>query len=154
MAQLGVLVDAPLRFQAAVHPLDVLLGDEGDLLVAQLRFDVAFDVLAVTGESTGAHRSLLVLRQPTVQPLAQRHAAVLGQLHITVALDVLVELVQQRLLGLGVDMAEQRLAVFLVADDDAALPAAILPPAHHAVPGRSTLCHQSPSSLPKHSTMI
>ena len=41
MPHLGMLVDAPLRFQAAVHPLDVLLGDEGDLLVAQLRLDVS-----------------------------------------------------------------------------------------------------------------
>ena len=35
----------------------------------------------------------------------QRHAAVLGQLHIAVALDVLVELVQQCLLRLGVDLS-------------------------------------------------
>ena len=41
-------------------------------------------------EGTGAHRTRLVLREPAVQPLAQRHAAVLGQLHIPVALDVLV----------------------------------------------------------------
>lgn len=34
MPHLGMLVDAPLRFQAAIHPLDVLLGEEGDLLVA------------------------------------------------------------------------------------------------------------------------
>ena len=42
MPHLGMLVDAPLCFQAAVHPLDVLLRDEGDLLVAQLRLDVAY----------------------------------------------------------------------------------------------------------------
>ena len=87
---LGMLVDASLRFQAAVHPLDVLLRDEGDLLVAQLRLDVVFDVAAVAYERTGPHRTRLVLREPAIQPLAQRHAAVLGQLHITVALDVLV----------------------------------------------------------------
>ena len=53
MPHLGVLVDAPLRFQAAVHPLDVLLGEEGDLLVAQLRLDVVFDVAAVALEVPG-----------------------------------------------------------------------------------------------------
>ena len=138
VAQLGRLVDAPVRFQAAVHPLDVLLGDEGDLFIAQLRLDVAVDVVAVTGEGTGAYRTRLVLREPAVQPFAQGHAAVLGQLHVAVALDVLMELVQQRLLGLGVDVAEQRFAVFLVADDDAALPAAIVPPTYHAVTGWSS----------------
>ena len=141
MPHLGMLVDAPLRFQAAVHPLDVLLGEEGDLLVAQLRLDVVFDVAAVALEGTGAHRTRLVLREPAVQPLAQRHAAVLGQLHIPVALDVLVQLVQQGLLRLGIHMTEQRLAVFPVADDDATLPASVLSPAHHAVTGRSSFCH-------------
>ena len=141
MIHLGMLADAPLRFQAAVHSLDVLPGDKGDLFIAQLWFDVVFDIAAIAFERTGPHRARLVLREPAVQPLAQRHAAVLGQLHITVALDVLVELVQQRLLRLGVDMAEQRLSVFLVADDDAALPASVLPLAHHAVAGRSSFCH-------------
>ena len=141
MPHLGMFVDAPLRFQAAVHPLDVLLGEEGDLLVAQLRLDVVFDVAAVALEGTGPHRTRLVLREPAVQPLAQRHAAVLGQLHIAVALDVLVQLVQQGLLRLGIHMTEQRLAVFPVADDDAALPASVLPLSHHAVTGRSSFCH-------------
>lgn len=103
MPHLGMLVDAPLRFQAAVHPLDVLLGEEGDLLVAQLRLDVVFDVATVALEGTGPHRTRLVLREPAIQPLAQRHPAVLGQLHIAVALDVLVQLVQQGLLRLGID---------------------------------------------------
>lgn len=40
MALLGMLVDAPARFHAA-HPLDVMPQHEGDLLVVQLRFDVA-----------------------------------------------------------------------------------------------------------------
>ena len=141
MPHLGMLVDAPLRFQAAVHPLDVLLGEEGDLLVAQLRLDVVFDVAAVALEGTGPHRTRLVLREPTIQPLTQRHAAVLGQLHIPVALDVLVQLVQQCLLRLGIHMTEQRLAVFFVADDDAALPASVLPLSYHAVAGRSSFCH-------------
>ena len=141
MPHLGMLVDAPLRFQAAVHPLDILLGDEGDLLVAQLRLDIVFDVAAVALERTGPHCARLVFCEPAIQPLAQGHPAVLGQLHITVALDVLVELVQQCLLRLGVDMTEQRLAVFPVADDDATLPASVITPSHHAVAGRSSFCH-------------
>ena len=94
MPHLGVLADAPLCFQATVHTLDVLLRDEGDLLVAQLRLNVVFDVAAIAFERAGTHRARLVLREPAIQPCAQRHATVLGQLHIAVALDVLVELVQ------------------------------------------------------------
>ena len=141
MPHLGMLVDAPLRFQTAVHSLDVLLRDKGDLFIAQLWFDVVFDIAAIAFERTGPHRACLILREPAIQPLAQRHAAVLGQLHITVALDVLVELVQQCLLRLGVDMTEQRLAVFPVADDDAAFPSSVFSLAHHAVAGRSSFYH-------------
>ena len=93
MIHLGMLVDAPLRFQTAVHSLDVLLRDEGDLFIAQLWFDVVFDIAAIAFERTGPHRACLILCEPAIQPLAQRHATVLGQFHITVALDVLVELV-------------------------------------------------------------
>ena len=141
MIHLGMLVDAPLRFQAAVHPLNVLLREEGDLLVAQLRLDVVFDVAAVALEGTGPHRTRLVLREPAIQPLAQRHPAVLGQLHIAVALDVLVQLIQQSFLGLGIHMTEQRLAVFPVPNDDAAFPSSIVTLSHHAVTGRSSFCH-------------
>ena len=122
MPHLGMLMDAPLRFQTAEHSLDVLLRD---LFIAQLWFDVVFDIAAIAFERTGPHRARLVLCEPAIQPLAQRHAAVLGQLHITVALDVLMEFVQQRLLRLGVDMTEQRLTVFPVPNDDAAFPSSI-----------------------------
>ena len=141
VVHLGMFVDASLRFQTAVHSLDVLLRDEGDLFVAQLWFDIVFDIAAIAFERTRPHRARLVLREPAIQPLTQRHAAVLGQLHITVTLDVLVQLVQQRLLRLGVDVTEQRFAIFFVADDDAALPASVVTPSHHAVTGRSSFCH-------------
>lgn len=44
-----------------------------------------------------------------------------------------MELVQQRFLRLGVDVAEQRIAVILVADDDAAFLAPVVTLAYHAV---------------------
>ena len=141
MIHLGMLADAPLRFQAAVHSLDVLPGDKGDLFIAQLWFDVVFDIAAIAFERTGPHRARLVLREPAIQPLAQRHPTVLGQLHIPVALDVLVQLVQQCLLGLGIDVAEQRLAVFPMPNDDAPFPSSIVTLSHHAVTGRSSFCH-------------
>ena len=143
MPHLGMLVDAPLRFQAAVHPLDVLLGEEGDLFITQLRLDIVFDVAAIAFERTRPYRARLVLCEPAIQPLAQRHAAVLGQLHILIALDALVKLVRQLFLGVGVVVMEDRVAVFLVAYHDAAFPAAVIPLAHHAVAGWSSFCHLS-----------
>ena len=143
IAQLRVVLDASLLLEPPVHPLDVLEADEGHLLVAQLGLDVAFDVAAVAVQGAGADGVRLVLRQPAVQPLTQSHAAVLGQVYITVVLDIAVELVQQLLLGLGVDVAENGLAVLLVTHHDAALPAAVLPLAHHPVAGWASLCHKN-----------
>ena len=140
---LGMLMDTPLFFQAAVHALDVLTGDKGHLLVSQLGLDVAVDELAVALHGAGADGAFLVLRQPDVQPFAQRHAAVLGQLHILVALDALVELVCQLLLGVGIVMMEDGVAVFLVSHHDAAFPATVIAFAHHAVTRWSAFCHLS-----------
>ena len=42
-----ILMDTAFLFQAAVHPLYVLTGDEGHLLVAQLWFDVTVSELTV-----------------------------------------------------------------------------------------------------------
>ena len=111
------------------------------MFIAQLRFDVVFDIAAIAFERTGPHRTRLVLCKPAVHPLVQRHPAVLGQLHIPVALDVLMEFVQQRLLRLGVDMTKQWFAVFFVADNDTPFPASVVTPSHHAVAGRPSFCH-------------
>lgn len=99
-------------FRWAVYPVDALLGGERYLFISQLRLDTAFDVAAVTVECAWAHSTLLVLRQPAVQPFAQGHPAVLGQLHIPIAVDVLMKLVQQFFLCFGVDVTEDGLAVF------------------------------------------
>lgn len=109
----------------------------------QLGFDVAVDELAVALHSAGADGAFLVLLQPGVQPLAQGHAAVLGQLHILIALDALVKLVRQLFLGVGVVVMEDRVAVFLVAHHDASFSASVIPLAHHAVAGWSSFCHLS-----------
>ena len=137
----GVLMDTALFFQAAVHALDVLTGDKGHLLVPQLWLDVAVDELTVALHGAGTDGAFFVLRQPDVQPLAQGHTAVLGQLHILVALNALMELVRQFLLGVGVVVMKDGVAVFLVAHHDAAFPAAVIPLAHHAVAGWSSFCH-------------
>ena len=141
MAAVCIFVDPSVLFQVVIHPLNVVAVDEGDLLVAQLRFDVGFDELTVAGQRGGADGALLVVLQPGVQPLAQRHAAVLGQLHVAVALNAHVELVHQFFLRVGVVVMEDGVAVFLVSDDDAPFPAAIVAAAHRAVTGWSSFCH-------------
>ena len=45
----GVLMDTALFFQAAVHALDILTGNKGHLLVAELGFDVAVDTISIIG---------------------------------------------------------------------------------------------------------
>ena len=52
-----------------------------------------------------------------------------------------MQLVQQGLLRLGIDVAEQRLAVFPMPNDDAPFPASIVTLSHHAVTGWSSFCH-------------
>ena len=78
IVHLRVLTDAPVLFQAAVHPLNILLGDERHLLVAQLRLDVEFDVAAVVGEGAGAYRALFVLCEPAIQPLGVQREGRIG----------------------------------------------------------------------------
>ena len=97
VALFGMFVDPSVLFQSVVHPLDVVTVDEGNLLAAQLRFDVGFDELTVAGQRGGTDGALLVVLQLGVQPLAQRHAAVLGQLHVTVGCDFHTQL--QRIAG-------------------------------------------------------
>ena len=81
------------------------------------------------------------------QPLAQRHAAVLGQLHVLIAFNALVELLRQRLLRLRVDVPEDRVAVCLVPHDDAPFPAPIVSLPDHPVSGRSPFSHMQSSFL-------
>ena len=82
-----------------------------------------------------------MLLQPFIEPLCQRHFTLLCELHALESFDILPKLGCQFLLGVCVDVAENGVALFLVTNDDAALLAAILPLADHAVAGRSSLCH-------------
>lgn len=80
----------------------------------------------------GTYRSSHVL-QPLIQPLAQCHPALLSQLNALIRLDALPEFGCQFLLGICVDVAEDGITVFLVANYDAPFPSSIFPLAHHAV---------------------
>src|SRR5699024_11729754 len=104
-------------------------------------FDVAVDVPPVALQRGGTHRWCGVLLQPAVQPLAQGHFTFLTKVHALIFLHTLMELFQQLFLCLSRHIAEDGAAVVLMTDDDAALPAAILPSADHAVPRWSALSH-------------
>ena len=85
IAKLRMLLDPPVLFQFAVEFLHILRCHQRHLLAAQLRLDVVFDAAAVAREGAGTDGILLIVRQPTVQPLAQGHAAVLGQFYILIS---------------------------------------------------------------------
>ena len=78
---------------------------------------------------------------------AKTQKALLDKLHQNIECYRDVELTEDSRMTLGewLDrwLAEYKAGtvVFLVADDDAAFPASVLPPAHHAVTGRSSFCH-------------
>lgn len=141
MSVLRVVVNPAFLFQLPVQLLNVHSGDAGDDLAAQIGIDVAPDVLLVAAQGVGPQGDSTVLLHPAVQPLAQGHAAVLGELCVLVELHVPVELGQQFFLRLSQHIPEDGFAVLLVAHHDASFPSAIVPLAHHAVPGWSALSH-------------
>ena len=147
LASVHIFAHAPAGFQPPVHPLHVLRRDERNLLAAELRLDVVFDIIAVAFQRARPDRAVLVFREPAIQPLAQRHAAVLGQLHVLIAFNALVELFRQRFLRLRVDVPEDRVAVCLVPHDDAPFPAPIVTFSDHPIPGWPPFAHIQDSFL-------
>ena len=127
--------------QFLIESLDILRRKPGQLLIAQTGPDVVLNVTAVVPQRVGP-QSIRHIFQPLVEPLAQGHPALLCQVGALVAVDVLAELCRQFLLRGRIDVPEDRVAVFLVAYYDAALPATVVTLAHHTVAGRSALCHE------------
>ena len=79
--------------------------------------------------------------RPSAPATPEGHSALLCQIHTLIGGDVLPEFGSQFRLGVGVDVSEDGVAVLLMANDDATLPAVILPPAYHAAAGWSSFCH-------------
>ena len=136
-----MLPDPTILFQSAIELLHILRCHQRHLLASELRLDVVFNAASIPREGAGADGVLFIVRQPSVQPLAQGHAAVLGQLHILIAFDILMELFRQLLLCMRIGVLEDGRTVFLVSHHDTAFPAAVLPLAHHAITGRSSFRH-------------
>ena len=136
-----MLPDPPVLFQPPIEFLHILRCHQRHLFASELRLDVVFDTASIPRKGAGADGVLFIVRQPTVQPLAQSHPAVLGQFHVLIAFDILMELFRQFFLCMSIGVLEDGRTVFLVAHHDTAFPAAILPLTHHAVTGRSSFCH-------------
>ena len=66
-----------VALQLVVHPLNLLCGDEADLLVAKAAVDLR-RVPAVTADGARTERDLGVVLELTLEPFAERHAAVLS----------------------------------------------------------------------------
>ena len=126
--------------QHIIKPLDVHCFDLTDSFLSKAGTDMVLDVAAVTVQGAGPHHPLLA-HQPLVQPLGQGEPALLRQVDALIGGDALPQPCGQFLLGVGVDIAEDGVAVVLVPHYDAALPSAILPLTYHAVAGRSSFCH-------------
>ena len=73
-----------------------------------------------------------ILGNPFVEPLAEGHIAVLGQLGISELINFMMELIDQFLLCFCVDIAEDGIAVFFMAYDDATFPLSFFLLANHS----------------------
>ena len=82
----------PVFLEFPVQLLDILLGDLPHRLVSQVWLDISLDISPVALQSGGSHRGGGVFLQPVVQPLPQRHFAVLAQINIPVLFNVLMQL--------------------------------------------------------------
>lgn len=102
---------------------------------------MVLQIIAVVVQGAGTEDRGHLL-QPAIQPLRESHLTLFGQVHTLVGVDILTKFSGQLFLRAGVDVAEDGITVFLVADDDTAFPAAIFPLAHHAVTGWPALTHR------------
>ena len=124
-----------------IQVIQISWSDSCQRFLPQVGIDVVVDVPPVSLQGVTANRSPHALIQPFVQPFGESHPALLCQFHPPIGVDVLVELGGQVLLCVGIDVPEDRFAVFLMTHHDTALPAPVIPFAHHAVPRRSAFCH-------------
>ena len=132
-----------LSAQRVIEFLHVPLRDGAQHFISQRRLDVMTHVTAIPPDGTLAQRRLGVACEPLLDPIAQRHVALLAQIRVAIAVDGHVQLRHQLLLRFGEDRFVDRRSVFLVSDDDTAFPASVLALADEPVAVRSFPCHVS-----------
>ena len=132
-----------IRFLAhrVIELLHIPLRNGAQPLAAQRRLDVMTHVAAIPADGTLAQRRLGVACEPLLDPIAQRHVALLAQIRVPVAIDGAVELRHQLFLCFGEDGFIDRRAVLLMSDDDAAFPSSVFSFANKPVAVRSFSCH-------------
>ena len=100
-------------------------------------------VTAIPADGALAQRRLGVACEPLLDPIAQRHVALLAQIRVAVTVDGAVQLRHQLFLRFCEDGFVDRRTVLLVPDDDTAFPTSILALADEPVAVRSFPCHVS-----------
>ena len=127
LAELLCADEPPARFHPGIELLEVLLGQlvQGDL--PQLRDDMLIDLRLVVGLGSGADLRFHIVLIPEVQPLPEGHLRpdllCLGAGH---RLPELLQLFLALPFRFGQDVLRPGQALFVVADDHPALPAAVL----------------------------
>ena len=136
-----VCVNTSLLFQLRIHLLNVCSSDRCDFFAAESRLYVVIAIVPIPVLCTFSDRPGHIGFQPSVQPFAERHAAVFGQVGSLIELTGPMQLIQKLFLCFTVDIAVEGQAVFLMADDDAPFPQAVLLFANAALAVGSALCH-------------
>ena len=152
----AVSVGEPLPatiFDSTIELLQVILCQLVQRDVPDLRDDVQADAALIGLLRGGPDFGLGVILVPVCQPVPEGH---LGSnffgLQPAALLLELLELFDALLLRFGEDIFCFRIAVIIVADDDAAFPASILALSYRSVSGLSLSCHGF-NSFPKISSM-
>ena len=152
----AVLVGEPLSaafLEPTVELLQVVLRQLVQRDAADLRDDMQADAALVGLLRSGTDLGLGVILVPVCQPVPERHfRSNLLRLQSAAFFLELLELLDALLLGFGEDIFRLGIAVVIVADDDASLPAPIFALSYGSVSGFSLSCHGF-NSFPKMSSM-
>ena len=103
--------------------------------------NVLLCISAVAAQCAFPHRGGRIFLQPLVKPLTEGHVAGFGQLRTLVCANKLVELSRHFLLRGTVCVTEDGISIIFMAHNDTGLPASVFQFSHHAITGRSSLCH-------------
>ena len=120
-------------FDGVIEFLKFLRGQCRQRSVAEIRFDLIFNHRFVRIKRALANREDHIFIDPSVEPFAEHHIRILGEVGIAVHLDAVVEFFGQLPLCFGKHITVDRIAVLFVADDDSAFPPPVTALAYHSV---------------------
>ena len=139
--------------EPTIELLQIILRQLVQRDVPDLRDDVQADAALIGFLRGGTDLGLGVILVPVCQPVPEGHLGPhLLRLQSAAFFLELLELLDALLLGFGEDIFRLGIAVVIVADDDASLPAPIFALSYGSVSGFSLSCHGF-NSFPKMSSM-